>query len=468
MGIGSIIHILFVLLLATTIIFLILENRNAVKTTAWIIVLIAFPVIGFIAYMLFGMNYRAERNLKKIQKKKENQPESNSLAGVSEDCGRIERLAEVVSGYSVKGYSNFQIFTDGESLFSILKDEIKKAQSYISMEYYILENDEIGGEIIELLKEKSRSGVQVRLMVDDLGSWHLKRKTKKEMEEAGVSILSCLRVFVPYLTTHLNYRNHRKIAVFDHKVAFMGGMNIADRYVKGVEWGVWRDTHIRLEGDIVEDLERMMDEDWYLFGDGEMPNESFYDIYRDARQLSVGKVQIVKSGPDMPVHPIMQLYHKMILSAKREIEIQTPYFMPSESIREALKCAARSGVSVKIMIPLKCDERFVMMGSYSYIDDLADAGCEFYFYKRGFLHSKTLMIDKTVVSIGSANLDFRSLEHNFELTSVFYDKNIAVMHSEIFARDLLDSEKLNKKRWKERSKFMRLKESVARLFSPLF
>ncbi len=468
MDIGYILHILFVLLLATTIIFLILENRNAVKTTAWIIVLIAFPVLGFIAYLLFGKNYRAERNLKKIQKKKGNQPESSTPAEISEDCGRIERLAEVVSGYSVKSYSDFKIFTDGESLFSSLKDEIRKAQSCISLEYYILENDEIGGEIIELLKEKSRSGIKVRLMVDDLGSWHLKRKTKEEMKEAGILIASCLRVFVPYLTTHLNYRNHRKIAVFDHKVAFMGGMNIADRYVKGVEWGVWRDTHIRLEGDIVEDIERMTDEDWYLFGDGEMPNESSYDVCRDCSKPSLGKVQIVKSGPDMPVHPIMQLYHKMILSAKREIEIQTPYFMPNESIREALKCASRSGVKVKIMIPLKCDERFVMMGSYSYIDELANAGCEFYFYKKGFLHSKTLMIDKSVVSIGSANLDFRSLEHNFELTSVFYDEKIANLHSEIFAKDLLDSERLNNRRWKERSKFMRIKESVARLFSPLF
>lgn len=467
MVIGNIIHILFVLLIATTIIFLILENRNAVKTTAWIIVLIAFPVFGFIVYLLFGMNYRAERNLKKIQKKKESQHESNSLLEISEDCGRIERLAEVVSGFSVKTYNDFKIYTDGKSLFDALKNEIINAQTCISMEYYILENDEIGGEIIELLKNKSKAGVQVRLMVDDLGSWYLKRKTKKEMEDAGISILSCLRVFVPYLTTHLNYRNHRKIAVFDHKIAFMGGMNIADRYVKGVDWGVWRDTHIRLEGEIVADLERIVDEDWYLLGDGEMPNDLSITEVNHSKSL-LGKVQIVKSGPDMPVHPIMQLYHKMILSAKREIEIQTPYFMPNECIREALKCAARSGVSVKIMIPLKSDERFVMMGSYSYVDELANAGCEFYFYKRGFLHSKTLMIDKTVVSIGSANLDFRSLEHNFELTSVFYDKDIATMHSEIFAKDLLESEKLNRKRWEERSKFMRIKESVARLFSPLF
>ena len=362
--------------------------------------------------------------------------------------------------------NRLEVLNDGSETFASLIDALRKAESFIHLEYYIFENDELGGKIADILKEKARSGVEVRFIYDDVGSWNLKRSFIRSLRDAGVQVHCFMPVVFPWLTSKINYRNHRKIVVIDGKVGYTGGLNIADRYLRGTKHGPWRDTHLKIEGTAVNMLQLTFLADWYFATGIQLKDKDKYLMVSDD---SVGDtaVQIATSGPDSDWATIMQAYFAAITKATDHIYISTPYFMPGESLLTALKVAALSGIDVRIMLPSRSDSKIVYWASRSYIAELLEAKIKVYLYNKGFNHSKIITIDNRFSSIGTANMDNRSFEDNFEVTAMIYDRNMTDRLESRFLADLDGCTRLTYRRWATRSRTDMFKESVARLFSPL-
>lgn len=462
---------LYIYAVAMTIIVLMLENRNPIKSIAWIITIISLPVVGLILYALFGRDFRKGNTVKKA-----NKAYAEALKGLDEkfDKGNpvegYENLSQLIYNLcNEKLYSNTYIkpFTDGASLYESIFADIESAKETIFAEYYIIENDKISDRFIDTLIKKANEGVKVKIVVDAVGSWKVKNKTKQRLADAGIEYHEFLPVTLPFFGRKINYRNHRKILLIDNEIGYIGGMNVADRYIEGKpSLGKWRDTHIKVIGDGVQGLAKVFRRDYHF-------------VSRQLTSISTKKpskvdgvtpcnMQTVFSGPDMEYRAIMQTYLRIIMQSKKYVYIESPYFMPNEAVRSALVTAAKSGVEIKIIIPLFSDDRIVLMSTYSYVKDLASAGIHFYFYKAGFIHSKLIVSDDKIVSLGSANMDFRSLEHNFETNAILYGDETASIFRNIFEQDMADSESFDMKRWKSRPFSMRIKESIARLFSPVF
>lgn len=463
---------LYIYTVATTIILLMLENRNPIKSIAWIITIIVLPIVGLFLYAIFGSDFRKGKMVRKAQKAyadamkdvKETYEEDTTVEG-------YENLSQLIHNLcNEKIYDNTYIkaFTDGPTLYESVFADIEAAQDTILAEYYIIEDDKLGRRFMDALIKKVKEGVKVKVVVDYVGSWKLTRKAKKKMRDAGIECHEFLPVSLPFFGKKINYRNHRKILLIDNKIGYIGGMNVADRYMEGrpSSYGKWRDTHIRAVGDGLQGLAKVFRTD-YHFVSRQLSSISITKT-ESPEDHTPCKMQTVYSGPDMEYRAIMQSYLRIIMQSKRYVYIETPYLMPTEAIRAALVSAAQSGVDVKIIIPLKTDERIFLMSTYSYVKGLAEAGVQFYFYKDGFLHSKLMVSDDQVVSIGSSNLDFRSLEHNFEANAILYGNECASLFRHIVEKDMADSESFDMERWESRPSSMRIKESIARLFSPIF
>lgn len=454
-----------------TIIVLMLENRNPIKSIAWIITIISLPVVGLILYALFGRDFRKGNTVKKA-----NKAYAEALKGLDEkfDQGNpvegYENLSQLIYNLcNEKLYSNTYIkpFTDGASLYESIFADIESAKETIFAEYYIIENDKISDRFIDTLIKKANEGVKVKIVVDAVGSWKVKNKTKQRLADAGIEYHEFLPVSLPFFGRKINYRNHRKILLIDNEIGYIGGMNVADRYIEGKKSiGKWRDTHIKVIGDGIQGLAKVFRRD-YHFVSRQLTSISTKTPSK-VDGFTPCNMQTVFSGPDMEYRAIMQTYLRIIMQSKKYVYIESPYFMPNEAVRSALVTAAKSGVEIKIIIPLFSDDRIVLMSTYSYVKDLASAGIHFYFYKAGFIHSKLIVSDDKIVSLGSANMDFRSLEHNFETNAILYGDETASIFRNIFERDMADSESFDMKRWKSRPFSMRIKESIARLFSPVF
>ncbi len=462
---------LYIYAVAMTIIVLMLENRNPIKSIAWIITIISLPVVGLILYALFGRDFRKGNTVKKA-----NKAYAEALKGLDEkfDQGNpvegYENLSQLIYNLcNEKLYSNTYIkpFTDGASLYESIFADIESAKETIFAEYYIIENDKISDRFIDTLIKKANEGVKVKIVVDAVGSWKVKNKTKQRLADAGIEYHEFLPVSLPFFGRKINYRNHRKILLIDNEIGYIGGMNVADRYIEGKKSiGKWRDTHIKVIGDGIQGLAKVFRRD-YHFVSRQLTSISTKTPSK-VDGFTPCNMQTVFSGPDMEYRAIMQTYLRIIMQSKKYVYIESPYFMPNEAVRSALVTAAKSGVEIKIIIPLFSDDRIVLMSTYSYVKDLASAGIHFYFYKAGFIHSKLIVSDDKIVSLGSANMDFRSLEHNFETNVILYGDETASIFHNIFERDMADSESFDMKRWKSRPFSMRIKESIARLFSPVF
>lgn len=462
---------LYIYAVAMTIIVLMLENRNPIKSIAWIITIISLPVVGLILYALFGRDFRKGNTVKKA-----NKAYAEALKGLDEkfDQGNpvegYENLSQLIYNLcNEKLYSNTYIkpFTDGASLYESIFADIESAKETIFAEYYIIENDKISDRFIDTLIKKANEGVKVKIVVDAVGSWKVKNKTKQRLADAGIEYHEFLPVSLPFFGRKINYRNHRKILLIDNEIGYIGGMNVADRYIEGKKSiGKWRDTHIKVIGDGIQGLAKVFRRD-YHFVSRQLTSISTKTPSK-VDGVTPCNMQTVFSGPDMEYRAIMQTYLRIIMQSTKYVYIESPYFMPNEAVRSALVTAAKSGVEIKIIIPLFSDDRIVLMSTYSYVKDLASAGIHFYFYKAGFIHSKLIVSDDKIVSLGSANMDFRSLEHNFETNAILYGDETASIFRNIFEQDMADSESFDMKRWKSRPFSMRIKESIARLFSPVF
>lgn len=462
---------LYIYAVAMTIIVLMLENRNPIKSIAWIITIISLPVVGLILYALFGRDFRKGNTVKKA-----NKAYAEALKDIDEkfDQGNpvegYENLSRLIYNLcNEKIYSNTYIkpFTDGASLYESIFADIETAKETIFAEYYIIENDKISKRFIETLIKKANEGVKVKIVVDAVGSWKVRKKTKQRLADAGIEYHEFLPVTLPFFGRKINYRNHRKILLIDNEIGYIGGMNVADRYIEGKpSLGKWRDTHIKVIGDGVQGLAKVFRKDYHFVSRQLSSISTKMPSKHDG--LTPCNMQTVFSGPDMEYRAIMQTYLRIIMQSTKYVYIESPYFMPNEAVRSALVTAAKSGVEIKIIIPLFSDDRIVLMSTYSYVKDLASAGIHFYFYKAGFIHSKLIVSDDKIVSLGSANMDFRSLEHNFETNAILYGDETASIFRNIFEQDMADSESFDMKRWKSRPFSMRIKESIARLFSPVF
>ncbi len=360
-----------------------------------------------------------------------------------------------------------KLLVNGEEKFPEVMQALQDAQHHIHMEYYIYEQDEIGSAIIELLIKKAKEGVEVRFIYDDFGSPAIKKKIEKRMEEAGIQIHPFHKVHFYLLANRINYRNHRKIIVVDGQTAFVGGINVSDKYINNKKGQLyWRDTHLRIDGPGVFYLQYLFITDWNFCSTTLLTPDQLHFVPNKVIKENT-YVQMTASGPDSAKPSILFSLLQAIYLAKKEILIATPYFIPGDSILDALRIAALSGLSVKLLVPGICDSKFVNYASKSSYKDLLLAGVEIYLYQKGFVHSKTLVTDSSLSIVGTANMDLRSFELNFEVNAIVYDKPFAEQMRKVFFDDLKNAEKINAEHWYKRSAYEQFPEKISRLFSPV-
>lgn len=443
---------------------ILLENRNPVKTLGWIMIMILFPIVGIVLYIFLGQDLRR----KKIIGNKLRFPNLNVSMRYSDEPEKFEKVANLLmetAGARVLDGNNVEVFTTGADAFKSLYNDIEGAKEHIHVEFYIIENDKLGNRFRELLERKAREGVRVRVIYDYLGGWKLPIAWRMSLKEAGAFIHPFLAADNFFKFTLLNYRNHRKLVVVDGKVAYTGGMNLAERYRWGNRLGLWRDTFVRVEGPAVHSMQYSFLVDW-SFVDGRVVTDKKY--YPELSYFENGeRVQVVTSGPDSDWRNIMQGVVAAISRAEKEILIHTPYYMPPEPVMNALETAALSGVRVRVMIPERNDSKIVAAAGRSYIESLLRAGVEVYYYQHNFLHSKAIVIDGYLSIVGTANMDNRSYEQNFEIAAFVYGEKTARRLVEGFETDMELSRQLNVNLWRHRKWYKRYAESLARLFSPL-
>ena len=452
-----------------TIVVIILDNRNPVKTMAWILILMFLPIVGLVFYFFFGRSQRRVRMIgKKSYSRLLKKPMAEYLA--QDSCALPINYSRLISLFRNTNQpfpfdgNRVEAYTLGLSMLQSLLRELGKATKHIHMEFYIFEDDAIGRLVRDVLMEKARAGVEVRVIYDDVGCWHVPNRFFEEMREAGIEVRSFLKVRFPLFTSKVNYRNHRKIVVIDGRIGFVGGMNLAERYMRGFSWGIWRDTHLLLEGKAVHGLQTAFLLDWY-FVDRTLITSTRY--FPKIGNCGTSLAQIVTSEPVGPWKDIMQGLVISISSAKKYFYIQTPYFLPTEAVLVAMQTAALSGVDVRLMLPMRADNRLTHLGSCSYLADVLYSGVKVYFYKKGFLHSKLMVSDDELSTVGSTNVDFRSFEHNFEVNAFIYDTETALQMREIFLQDQRDCVQVFLKNWVKRPWYRKAAESVVRLMAPL-
>jgi cardiolipin synthase len=476
MDLGQLILYAIILFDLVAIIYIVFfERREPGNATVWILTLILLPILGFVLYLLFGQHYFKEKRFSlKARGDREilaglvkDQKNSLDLAGIDGACER-EPLSQVMNlllsnNQSLISEKNeVRSFVNGQDKFDALLRAIREAKSHIHMEYYIIRDDELGREIIAALTEKARQGVEVRLLYDALGN-KIPAEGYKGLKNAGGKVAVFFRSLIPAVTLRINYHDHRKIAVIDGTLGFLGGFNIGTEYLGNGPMGFWRDTAVEIRGRGASLLQLRFILDWnYATKEGLAVTGKYFPLLPGHGDSTI---QVVSGGPDNEWNPIMEEYLKLISIAKKYIYLQTPYFVPDPAILSALRIAALSGIDVRIMIPNKPDHPLVYWATTSFAGELLDAGVRTYTYENGFIHAKTVTVDDLVSSIGTANWDIRSFRLNFETNAVIYDPKFAEQQRKHFEDDLKLCTELTRERYAERSVIVRAKEGIARLFS---
>lgn len=471
------IYIHWIVLVAYTVIAIVamitvlLEHRQPAKTIAWVLVLSFLPLVGIVLYFFFGRRTRKNRH---IWEKSLNQLTKRSMIEFAEQkqLELPEEHKELIQLFVNQNFAlpfknnETNVYVSGYEFFPALLAEISKATHHIHIVSYIIDDDPLGRLLRDALIDKARKGIEVRLLFDDVGSWKTPNRFFEQMREEGIEVHPFMPVRFPAFTGKVNYRNHRKIIVIDGKVGFIGGMNLAQRYVKGHKGIMWRDTHVKISGAAVYGLQRAFLIDWFHADRTLITDRKYYPDTTITPNNNL--IQIVTSSPTNVWEELEQGYIKILLSAKRYVYMETPYFLPTEPIFFAMRTAALSGVDVRLMVSLKTDSKLVQMASRSYLTQTIQAGVKVICYEEGFNHTKLLVADDNVATIGSANIDFRSFENNFEANAFFYDKPMAQRIKDIFLTDETKCVPLEKiKEINHKSFIYRLWESVVRLLSPL-
>jgi cardiolipin synthase len=468
-----------------TIVRIIMDSRNAPKALGYLLLVITVPVLGAFIYFSLGVNYRK----KKIYNKKLiangdlmhriKQRIITTTEHIMDQNKRKleghEDMVKLLLNESLEPLSSNRVtlLTNGEEKFPAVIDALESALHTIHIQYYIYEEDEIGNRIKNILIQKAKSGVQVRFIYDDFGSHGLSRKFFRELRDAGVELVPFFKVQLAMIASRINYRNHRKIIVIDGRIGFVGGINISDRYINHTSTNgspeklFWRDTHIKIEGPGVLSLQYHFLADWNFCSKQDLQPEEIY--FPPAASLPKGDslVQIVASGPDYTNPAIMLCFFTAIVNAREQVYITSPYFIPNNSINDAIKKAAFSGKDVRLLVPGVSDSHFVNAASRSYYGELLSCGVKIYLYQKGFVHAKTIVVDNNLAIVSTANMDFRSFEFNFEIGAVIYGERVCGELTQQFLHDIQYSEQLTINAWRARGKWSRLVENLARLFSPL-
>lgn len=446
------------------------ENRNPLKSLAWITVLLLLPAGGIILYIFFGRSIKNKRMISRRNKRKLRQSSHMELIDDSPENLPAELRQQIELGRSLcdAAYTegnDLKIFHDGTSKFESLLRDIASATRYIYLQYYIIEDDNLGYRLLEALSERAAAGVKVRVIYDHIGSLGVKRKFFRQMRDAGIEAHPFFRVAFPPFATRINWRNHRKICVIDGHIGYIGGMNVADRYITGGSaFKSWRDCHMRITGPAVASLQYSFAVDWSFMGQPLL--DDIVETKPSASPDAAG-LQLITSGPTSEWSNVAMLMLKAIANAKKRVYIQTPYFLPTESLLRTLQAAALARIDVRVMVPRRSDSLILTYATNSYILECLRAGIKIYLYDGGMLHSKTLVIDDQFSAIGSANIDFRSFEHNFESTMFIYSAEANAHLRRQFIDDQRHSERVNPAQWRNRSKVQKAKESIVRLLSPI-
>lgn len=458
---------------------IILERRNPAASAAWVTVIFMLPVAGIVLFFLLSQNISARKlyNLSEFEEMKidsslENQINEikNGTYRFSTEEGKLwQDMIHLNQLYGRAYYSqnnSVEFITDGRQMFDTMMQDIMSARETINIMFFIVKNDETGRQFIDALTQKAREGVEVRLLLDSMGSRQINDRVLRDFLDAGGKRAYFFPRKLNLVNFDFNYRNHRKLAVIDGIIGYTGGFNIAREYL-GLKkkFGYWRDTHIRITGQSVQDINARFILDWRTASKEKIVlSEAFY-----SGVISEGNtgIQIVSSGPDSVKEEVKRSLMKMITSAERSIYVQTPYFVPDDSILESLKMAAQCGVDVRVMIPCIPDHPLVYWATYSYAGELVKSGGRVFIYENGFLHSKTMVVDGEVGTVGSANFDRRSFSLNFESNAFIYDKKEAQTMERIFCEDLKECKELTISLYENRSRTIKVKEVAARLLSDL-
>lgn len=466
------------MLFAIAIVFF--ERREPKSVWAWLLLLYFVPILGFIFYMLVGIDMRKRKmfRIKEVEdhiseaiRQQEHQLKNLNVEELDTNIADYMDLVmyNLESGGSVLTDSNdLDIMTDGNVKFDALIEDIRNAKEFVHIQYYIIRDDVLFNRIKEVLVQKVMEGVEVRVLFDAMGCRSVKHSYWKKLNDQGIMTAEFFPALFRRLHLRINYRNHRKIVIIDNKIAYVGGFNVGKEYI-GLDdkFGYWRDTHLRIRGNAVLGLQLRFLLDWNYAARENLFSESRYFMGIEEGKHDNCEIQIISSGPDNTVEQIRDNYLRLIHKAKKSIYIQTPYFIPDESVFDALLIAARSGIEVNIMIPCKPDHPFVYWATYSYIGDMVMAGARCYTYDNGFLHSKGMIVDDKVFCYGTANMDIRSFALNFEVNAVVYDERKACKMVEIFKEDLKHSTRVTKDLYARRKMIIRIKEQICRLMSPL-
>ena len=453
------------------------EKRSTNSIIAWILILYLAPYVGFIVFILIGRKMNddnmfgfknAELNTFKSYLNKNEEKNKYNKESLYEKNKDMILALEAMDYSPYRNDNNVSMYSDGKLFFNELLESLKKAKKSINIEFYIFKNDDIGTKILNVLEEKAKEGVEVRLLYDSVGSRSLNRNVLNKLINEGGKVGEFFPSWLKFININMNFRNHRKIVVIDNNVGFVGGFNVGDEYLgKDSKFGYWRDTHIKFTGSAVNDLNLRFLADWRYATKEEVSLEEIFEANEENSNSNNVGMQIVSSGPNLSdKYEIKMAYLKMIQKAKKYLYIQSPYLIIDNSISDSLKLAAASGVDVKIMIPGKGDHPFVYWANLVYAGDLIKEGIRVFHYdKNAFLHAKTVVIDDEVCSIGTANMDTRSFELNFEVSSFIYSEKIAKEQKYEFENDMKMCEELTLEKYQNRSRIVKIKESLSRLFS---
>jgi cardiolipin synthase len=463
----------YIYTLISIISVLLLENRNPARSLSWVLVLLFVPVLGMFFYVLFGQDLRKKKIISKksIRRVTDRPVASFDISKLDADLLSDNQLNLIkmlyknsdAAGYA---YNKIEILPTGESTFDAVFNAIRNAKEHIHIEFFIFDDDKISNQLREILIQKAQEGVRVRMIYDYWGSFDLSKRYLKSLRDAGVYVRSFLpfRFRFQFSSSRINYRNHRKLVIVDGKIGFTGGLNVADRYIYGNTLGKWRDTFVSFQGAAVHGLQLLFLVDWYFVDQKLITDEKYFPT---PEFFDTNLVQIVSSGPDSDWEAIMQGIASAMMSATKYIYIQSPYFMPNEVIASCIQMASLSGVEVRLMIPFRSDSRLSDASTFSFLGQALEAGVRVFHYKNGFLHSKAIVIDDSISIVGSCNLDERSFVHNFEANAFIYEPKTALKLKDLFENDMENCVEFTLEAWVNRKRRQKLKESFARLFSPL-
>lgn len=452
---------------------IILDNKKPEKSYAYIFLILLFPVGGILIYFLLGVQYQKKKlytrkrmynkeYIKALNKSNKENFEKLQFG----DYTKLPRLFYKLEQVAFTGENTLKFLVNGEEKFPVLIEELRKAEKTIHLVYYIFNDDTIGLKIMDILSEKAMAGIKVRLIYDDVGS-SISKKNIEKLKNCGVEIYAYMPVFFSRLAHKANYRNHRKIVVIDNKVGFLGGINISENYINSSEKKMyWRDTHLMLKGQAVIDLQYEFLSDWFFVSKQEIDFKEFpYEKYPDIIQQI--PTCILGSDFESNQQNIMEAFFGLITSAKKEILITTPYFLPNETILNAIKIVAKSGVKIKLIVPKKPDIKTSYYASQTYFKKLMESGVEIYYYNKGMIHAKTMVIDGYICTIGSTNMDYRSFNLNAEINAFIMDEATAKELKTHFEMDLKDCYKLELEALNNRKWYTLITCSLARLIAPI-